>query len=77
MSWNIEKYLNRIKVPVLAIQGKDDQYGTKKQIRSLENYVKNIETHMIDGCRHSPHNDQQKIVLQLMSQFIHRIISGR
>jgi len=73
--WNIEKYLNKIRVPMLAIQGKDDQYGTKKQIESIKNHVNDIETHLLDNCRHSPHNDQPKIVLDLMSQFIHKIIT--
>ena len=73
--WNIEKYLNKIRVPMLAIQGKDDQYGTNKQIISIKNHVDDIETHLLDNCRHSPHNDQPKIVLDLMSQFIHKIIT--
>ena len=73
--WNIEKYLNKIRVPMFAIQGKDDQYGTNKQIVSIKNHVNDIETHLLDNCRHSPHNDQPKIVLDLMSQFIHKIIT--
>ena len=74
MHWNIEKYLTKIKIPVLAIQGKEDQYGTKKQLDSLKTKIKNIETHMLDNCRHSPHIDQKEKVLDLMSQFIHKII---
>ncbi|MCP4671843.1 MAG: alpha/beta hydrolase [Desulfobacula sp.] len=75
MHWNIEKYLNKIKVPMLAIQGKDDQYGTKKQIASIKQHVNNIKTHLINNCRHSPHNDQPEIVLDLMAKFIHKIIT--
>ncbi len=75
--WNIEKYLKKIKVPMLAIQGKDDQYGTKKQIESIKNRVNKIETHMLNNCRHSPHNDQPDIVLNLMSQFVYKIIEGK
>jgi len=77
MQWNIEKYLNKIKVPMLAIQGKDDQYGTKKQIASIKYHVNDIKTHLLDNCRHSPHNDQPDIVLNLMDQFIHKIIKGK
>ncbi len=77
MYWNIEKYLNKIKVPMLAIQGKDDQYGTKKQIASIKHRVNKIETHTLNHCRHSPHSDQQEIVLNLMAQFIHKIIKGK
>jgi len=73
--WNIEKYLNKIRVPMFAIQGKDDQYGTNKQIISIKTHVNDIETYLLDNCRHAPHNDQPKIVLDLMSQFIHKIIT--
>ena len=34
--WNIEEVIAYIRVPVLAIQGKDDQYGTAAQIQALE-----------------------------------------
>jgi len=77
MQWNIEKYLNKIQVPMLAIQGKEDQYGTKKQLDSLKRKVNRIETNMLDNCRHSPHNDQPDIVLNLMSQFIHGTIESK
>ncbi|WP_291465242.1 alpha/beta hydrolase [Desulfobacula sp.] len=70
MNWNIEKYLSRIQVPMLAIQGKDDQYGTQKQIESIKNRVKHVETCLLDDCRHSPHTDQPEKVLKLMTQFI-------
>jgi pimeloyl-ACP methyl ester carboxylesterase len=75
INWNIEKYLNRIKVPMLAIQGKDDQYGTQKQIESIKSRVEHAETCLIEDCRHSPHQDQPEKVLKLMVQFIHRIIA--
>jgi pimeloyl-ACP methyl ester carboxylesterase len=74
MFWNIEKYLSKIKIPMLAIQGENDQYGTKKQIESIKHNVTNIETHLLDNCRHAPHLDQPEIVLNLMSQFIYQII---
>src|SRR5690606_3438821 len=33
--WNIEDYAARIRVPVLAIQGEDDEYGTMDQIERI------------------------------------------
>jgi pimeloyl-ACP methyl ester carboxylesterase len=73
MQWNIEKYLKKIRVPMLSLQGKDDQYGTKKQIISIKSHVKNIKTYMVDHCRHSPHNDQPEIILKTMARFIEKI----
>lgn len=73
MTWNIEKYLPRISVPMLAIQGKNDQYGTKKQIESIQSRIPHAETCMIEDCRHSPHLEQPERVLTLMTQFINRL----
>ena len=43
INWNIEKYLNKIQVPMLAIQGKTDQYGTQKQMESIKSRVKQLK----------------------------------
>ena len=77
MHWNIEKYLNKINVPMLSLQGQNDQYGTKRQLDSIKTKVKNIKTYMLDNCRHSPHIDQKEKVLKLMSQFIDQIITTK
>ncbi len=73
MHWNIEKYLNHIKIPMLAIQGKDDQYGTSKQLESIKTKAPHIHTHLIDNCKHTPHNEQPEITLDLLTQFILKI----
>lgn len=70
MHWNIEKYLKHIRVPMLALQGSDDQYGTSKQLESIKTQVSSVNTHLIENCRHAPHLEQPDIVLNLMAQFI-------
>jgi len=74
MQWNIEKYLDRIEVPMLAIQGKEDQYGTEKQIETIKRKVRNIQTLLLDNCRHSPHLDQKENVLDAMEKFIGSVV---
>ncbi|NOX33331.1 MAG: alpha/beta hydrolase [Deltaproteobacteria bacterium] len=73
INWNIEKYLDRIKVPMLAIQGKKDQYGTIKQIKSINAHVKHAETNVIAGLKHSPHLEQPQKILNIITGFIRRI----
>ena len=41
--WNIEEYLPRIRCPVLAIQGVDDEYGTMEQMRRIDAGVDDVE----------------------------------
>ncbi len=72
--WNIQKYLTRIKVPMLAVQGRQDQYGTPAQLAAIASSVKDCETHLIENCRHAPHQDQKKTVLALMAGFIQKVL---
>ncbi len=68
--WNITKYLWRIQVPVLAIQGKNDLYGTVQQLTAIENGVQGCETQHIKNCGHVPHHEQPDVVLARMAAFI-------
>jgi pimeloyl-ACP methyl ester carboxylesterase len=59
--WNIEEYLAGIAVPVLLIQGEDDQYGTVAQVEAIARQVPGpVETLMLPDCAHSPHQSLQK-----------------
>ena len=70
-SWNIENYLTKINVPTMLIQGKDDQYGTMKQLNSIANNVKNKVFRMeIDKCGHSPHVEHTDFVLKNIKKFL-------
>lgn len=71
MQWNIEEYLPGIAVPVLAIQGRDDQYGTAGQVEAIKKGAgKGAEILMVNNCGHTPHKDQTKVVFNAMKQFI-------
>lgn len=57
--WSIEADLNRITVPVLAIQGQDDDYGTLKQFDPLREHVKGLFDELVlEECGHSPFVDK-------------------
>ncbi|HJW01896.1 MAG TPA: alpha/beta hydrolase [Azospira sp.] len=72
--WNIEEYLPRIRVPVLAIQGEDDEYATLRQIEVIAEQVPaEVELLKLADCRHSPHRDQGEAVLQAICQYLERI----
>jgi pimeloyl-ACP methyl ester carboxylesterase len=61
LRWNIEGYLVGITVPVLLIQGEDDQYGTVAQVEAIARQVSGpVETIMLPDCAHSPHQSLQK-----------------
>ena len=69
--WNIEDCLPGIRVPVLAIQGVDDEYGTLEQIRRIARGAVNAEVELLElaDCRHSPHRDQPEAVIAAVQRF--------
>jgi pimeloyl-ACP methyl ester carboxylesterase len=69
--WNIEAFVPKIDVPILVIQGNDDEYGTKAQCDSIAQHAKvPCEVLMLDQCRHSPHRDQPAAVIAAISRFV-------
>jgi pimeloyl-ACP methyl ester carboxylesterase len=54
-AWNIEEYLPRISCPLLAIQGKDDEYGTMEQIERIADKAPRVELLKLPDCGHSPY----------------------
>ena len=70
-SWNIEKYLKDIKVPILLIQGKNDEYGSLDQILGINKQVATkIENIIIEQCGHSPFRDHPEIVNNAIKEFL-------
>ena len=66
----MEKFL----VHLLVIQGKNDQYGTLEQINLIEKYSKSlVKKVIIDNCRHSPHVEKPKLVIDYIEKFIQYI----
>jgi len=62
-------------VPMLIVQGADDQYGTIKQIEAAqEECYCPVETVILPEVRHSPHRDAPDLTLQATSAFINRLL---
>lgn len=76
--WNIEEYLPKITVPLLAIQGIDDQYGTRSQIDAIEHGVgeARVEKHLLADCKHVPHHEQREQTFTIMRQFIDQVLKN-
>ena len=69
-AWNIEPVLDEMPVPILAIQGEDDQYGTRAQIEVItKRSPSHVTPLMLDDCRHAPFIDQPDLVLDAITSF--------
>ena len=62
MDWNITKEIGS-DTPGLFIQGKDDQYGTPKQLELIIEHFPNGKMILLDDCGHHPHLQKGKEVI--------------
>jgi len=70
-AWDIRADLASIRVPVLALQGDDDPYGTIAQLDAIRQRLGTAaQIRVIDRCGHAPHRDQPAAVLAAMATFV-------
>jgi pimeloyl-ACP methyl ester carboxylesterase len=68
--WNIESYADRVRCPVLIIQGDADEYGTTEQLDAIAARVEYSETLLVPGAGHSPHRDTPDLVIERIASFV-------
>ena len=73
--WDITEALGYIRVPILIVQGADDQYGTLRQVEvaKAECFCP-VETAVLAAARHSPHRDAPEATLEAVAGFINRLL---
>jgi pimeloyl-ACP methyl ester carboxylesterase len=70
-AWNIVDCLPRIRCPLLAVQGEDDEYGTMAQIDVIARRVPHARLLKLPACGHSPHRDQPAALSEAVVAFLH------
>lgn len=69
--FDITGLLPGIQVPILALQGADDPYGTPEQLRVLQAHVRTpVSIDLIPGARHAPHLEAKDSTLAAITAFI-------
>ncbi|KJC57176.1 alpha/beta hydrolase [Bradyrhizobium sp. LTSPM299] len=68
--WDISEYLAYVRVPVLIVQGVDDQYGTMRQVEiAREECYCPVDVAVIAGAGHSPHREAPAVTLEAVTEF--------
>lgn len=71
LAWNLEPYLPHIKVPVLLIQGAQDNYGTLRQLAAIRDQLPGgAEQVVLEDCGHTPFRDCRQATLQAIITFL-------
>jgi pimeloyl-ACP methyl ester carboxylesterase len=69
--WDIQAMLPNIRVPVLLIQGADDEYGTLAHIHASQSAIPaTITTVILPDCGHAPHRDRPDATLEAITRFL-------
>ena len=73
--WDIRgDFLPKVRCPVLAIQGHDDEYGTMEQLEEIRRRVGGpCELVKLERCGHAPFRDQPEQVLKKVAGFIQQL----
>lgn len=74
LDWNVADCIDYFRVPTLAIQGRDDAYGTLAQIEEVEarSYAP-VDLEIIDGCGHAPHLEAPARTVAAIADFVARL----
>jgi pimeloyl-ACP methyl ester carboxylesterase len=66
--------LAHIRVPILIVQGENDQYGTMRQIEvAREECYCPVEVALLPDARHAPHREAPEATLRAVADFCHRL----
>ncbi len=76
-SWNIQNSVRNVRVPILAIQGVNDEYGTPAQIDAIVQDARDarVDTLMLANCGHAPHRDRPDLTLPAIAAFVKTAVS--
>jgi pimeloyl-ACP methyl ester carboxylesterase len=67
--------LAHIRVPILIVQGENDQYGTARQIEfAREECYCPVEVALLPGTRHAPHREAPAATLRAAADFCNRLL---
>jgi pimeloyl-ACP methyl ester carboxylesterase len=72
--WSLSSYLEKVRCPVLAIHGDQDEYGSCEFPRRIAGGVETYsEAVILKGFGHVPHRENPERVLDVVSGFLTRV----
>jgi pimeloyl-ACP methyl ester carboxylesterase len=75
--WDIRELLPRVSVPLLLIQGLEDQYGTLAQLDEIERLAPGCVERLHLDCRHAPFVQRQDETVNAVSRFVATVSEAR
>jgi pimeloyl-ACP methyl ester carboxylesterase len=74
--WRIDDYVPTIRIPVLLLQGAEDEYGTLAQFEAFQSAAYcPVEPKVIAGAGHAPHLTHKDETLPVIAAFVRRLLT--
>jgi pimeloyl-ACP methyl ester carboxylesterase len=74
-NWDLTDALAHIRVPILIVQGEQDQYGTVRQIEvAKEECYCPVEVALLPNTRHAPYREAPAATLAAIADFTNRLL---
>jgi pimeloyl-ACP methyl ester carboxylesterase len=75
LNWDITDALAHIRVPILIVQGENDQYGTLRQVEVAgEECYCPVEVAILPNVRHAPYREAPAETLAAVTEFTNRLL---
>ena len=72
--WNISDAIDYWRVPVLLIQGVNDQFGSMAQVLEVQNRIYSpVDSVILEDCEHSPHIEKSEATFQAVREYLDRL----
>lgn len=75
-AWTIEREVEAIRCPILAVQGEDDQYGTMRQLDRIAELQPAARLLKLPDCGHRLHRDRPDEVAAAIISFCNEIAAS-
>jgi pimeloyl-ACP methyl ester carboxylesterase len=72
-SWTLEPDADRVRCPVLLVQGAEDPYGSLDQLDRIETRVQGLVRRLVVPGGHSPHRDAPERVVREIALFVREV----
>jgi len=73
-SWNIEALMSRVRIPVLLIQGRQDEYGTMAQCAAIARAVEApVDVLELAACGHNPPRGRPVATSDAIVSFVRQV----
>ena len=75
--WGLEEHVRKVRCPVLALQGEEDEFFSPAQLDALKKLLPGLQTEIVPGCGHYPLHQARNETLAATIRFIRGTLAAK